>query len=59
MIEEVIQNLYEKRARILDGKTNCIPCPFVRFREVWPGIERKKYYIVTGQQKSGKTQFTD
>jgi len=59
MIEEVIQNLYEKRARILDGKTNCIPCPFIRFREVWPGIERKKYYIVTGQQKSGKTQFTD
>ena len=47
MIEEVIQNLYEKRARILDGKTNCIPCPFIRFREVWPGIERKKYYIVT------------
>lgn len=55
----VINNLKDRRERILSGKVNCIPCPFKRFKEVWGGIERKKYYIVTAAQKVGKTMLTD
>lgn len=47
----------ENRERVLSGNINCIPCPFDRFREVWPGIEQKKYYLITGDTNSAKTMF--
>lgn len=37
-----------------EGKLNCIPSPFVRFRREFPGIEQGTYYLVTGNEKSGK-----
>ena len=57
--KSVIKNLKDRRDRILSGKVNCIPCPFKRFKSIWCGIERKKYYIVTAAQKVGKTMLTD
>lgn len=38
---------------------NCIPFSFPRFNNFLPGIEQKKYYIVTANSGVGKTQITD
>lgn len=59
VINRVLQNIKERRERVLSGKINCIPVPFPRFRNVFPGIEQKRYFLVSGATKSGKTQFTN
>lgn len=56
---EVLGYLQDRRQRAVDGKYNCIPLPFPRFKQIWPGIEKGKYIIVTAAQKIGKTKFTD
>lgn len=40
-----------RRERIIEGKYNCIPFPFKRFRKIYPGIEQGKYLIITANQK--------
>ena len=55
--KERIAHYDHSRKKILDGGINCIPCPFPRFKSVFPGIQQAKYYGVTGAQKSGKTQL--
>lgn len=57
--DKYIQNLIDRRQRILDGKLNCIPLAFPRLREVFPGIERRKYQIITAAQKIGKSKCVD
>lgn len=57
LTQRVIKDITEKRQRILDGKINCIPSPFVNFRNDFPGIEQGKYYLISGASKSGKTQL--
>lgn len=49
----------EQRQNIIEGKINSIPIPFPNFARVLPGIERAKYYLVTANQKGGKTKFTN
>lgn len=49
--ERVIQEIEVWRENILRGDINCIPCPFTRFSDTFPGIEQKKYYIVTANSK--------
>lgn len=56
--ERVIENLNERRQRILNGQLNCIPSPFTRFSEDFIGIEQSCYYTVTSFTKGGKSQFT-
>lgn len=46
--ERIISGLQVRRQRILDGGINCIPCPFERFRDEWPGIEQRRYYVISG-----------
>lgn len=55
----ILKHLKEKRQRALDGLYNCIPLPFPRFRNIFPGIQMGKYIIVTANQKVGKTKFCD
>lgn len=55
----VLELIKERRDRILRGLVNCIPLPFQRFRVWFPGIERARYYLVTANQKVGKSKFTD
>ena len=55
----VIGNLKDRKQRILDGKTNCIPLSFERFRKHFPGVEMSKYIIITAMQKIGKTKLVD
>lgn len=51
MGRSAIERYIERRQRLLDGKFNCIPLPFPRFRRVFPGLEQKKYIVVTASQK--------
>lgn len=57
--EKVIQDLIERRAKVLSGSINCIPAPFARFRDTYVGVEKGKYIIVTASTKVGKTQIAD
>lgn len=59
MIDRIIENLKERRERVLKGDINCIPFTFNRFSSDLPGIERGKYYLVSGNTKAGKTQITN
>ena len=59
MIDRIIENLKERRERVLKGDINCIPFTFNRFSNDLPGIERGKFYLTSGNTKSGKTQITN
>lgn len=59
MFKETLQRIEESRERINKGLLNCIPSPFPRYSEYWPGIEKAKYIGITASPKVGKTQITD
>lgn len=59
LIERVLNNLEERRQRVLSGNINCIPLPFPSFRKDFPGIEQGKYYLLSGASKSGKSQIAN
>lgn len=56
--DRVINNLIERKNRLLNGQLNCIPSPFKRFSEDFIGIEQACYTTVTSFTKGGKSQFT-
>lgn len=58
LYDETIQDIEEKRQRIIDGGINCIPSPFKKFQNDFCGIEQACYYIVTSYSKGGKSQLT-
>lgn len=58
LIKQVVNNIKEKRQRILEGNINCIPSPFVRFRDDFSGIEQGQYITITAPTKGAKSQFT-
>ncbi len=57
LYERLIKEIKHKRDRILSGKPNCIPSCFKTMRRAFPGTEKGKYYLITGAQKSAKTQI--
>ena len=59
MINRIINSLKSRRKSILDGELNCIPFTFPRFSSDVPGIEKDKYYLISGNTKSGKSQITN
>lgn len=59
LVDRVIQSLKDRRQNILNGNINCIPSPFKRFSEDFPGIEQGKYYLVSASTKVGKTQLAN
>lgn len=48
--------LRQKRAQ--EGHANCIPLPFARTSELWPGIERATYDIITASSGVAKSKYT-
>ena len=58
MIDRIINNLEERRERILSGEVNCIPSSFTRFRDDFVGVEQGKYYLISAATKAAKTQLT-
>lgn len=59
IFKRVHSYLEERRERVLSGKINCIPWGLPTFELDVPGIERGKYYCITGNQKSGKSQLAN
>lgn len=59
MIDRIIRTLHERRENVLSGEINCIPFNLPKFRQNLPGIEKSKYYLVSGATKSGKSQITN
>lgn len=51
---KVIKN---KSDRVKKGLHNSIPLPFERFKKVFPGFVKGKYWIVTANSSIGKTKF--
>lgn len=49
--QEVMKDLRTRKERVEKGLYNCIPLPFLRFRSLVPGIEKKKFIVVTANQK--------
>lgn len=47
----VLKALKDRRQNILNGNINCIPSPFKRFMDDFPGIEQGKYYIISAATK--------
>lgn len=56
--DRTMQQLEDRRQRLLDGGVNCIPSPFKRFMDDFCGIEQDTYYCVTSYTKGGKSQLT-
>lgn len=54
---KTLQEIEDRRQKIIDGGVNCIPSPFKRFRNDFPGLEQAQYICVTSFTKGGKTQF--
>lgn len=46
-----------RRNKVLNGEVNCIPTPFNRFSEQFPGIEQGRFYLISGASKASKTQI--
>lgn len=59
MLKETLQKIQESKYRIEHGMLNCIPSPFERYSEYWPGIEKAKMIGITASPKVGKTQLSD
>ena len=57
--EEVQAENELRRERVIQGKYNCLPFPFERFRKVYPGVEQSKYICITANQKVGKSKLAD
>lgn len=57
LIKRVINQIKNRRQRLIDGKINSIPSPFVGFKDHFIGIEQGKYYLITSYTKGAKTQF--
>ena len=51
LIDRVLNDLDNRRDKILNGGINCILSPFRRFREDFLGIEQGKYYVITSSTK--------
>jgi hypothetical protein len=49
--QEVQKENVTRRERLLQGKYNCLPFPFKRFRKKYPGVEQGKFIIITANQK--------
>ena len=59
IFNRVLANLKENQQNRLKGNVNCIPWSLPRFSTVLPGVQKKRYYIVTASSKVGKTKLAD
>ncbi len=59
LVKEVIEQIKRNKEMRESGKDISIPFPFPRFSKHIPGIQKGRYYIVTANQKVGKTKLTD
>ena len=55
--ERVLNNLRERRERVLNNQLNCIPSPFKRFSNDFIGIEQSCYYGISSCTRGEKYQL--
>ena len=55
--EEVYARIEQRRQRLIEGKVNSIPSPFVKFSNDFIGWEQGVYYLVSSFTKGGKSQL--
>jgi hypothetical protein len=56
---KVIESLSDNRDKRLRGEVIAIPWSLTRLSKLLPGVEKSKYYLVSANQKAGKTQLAD
>lgn len=57
LVSRTLEDIENKRQRILDGGVNCIPSWFKRFLDDFCGIEQDTMYCITSFTKGGKSQL--
>jgi replicative DNA helicase len=57
LIAKTLGQLEDRRKKLLSGGLNCVPTPFKRFENDFPGLEQSQYICVTSFTKGGKTQL--
>lgn len=57
--QERRREMLEAKQRKKEGKLNCLPHPFERFKAFLPGWMKSKYYLFTANVKVGKTKLVD
>ena len=55
--EEVYARIEQRRQRLIEGKVNSIPSPFVKFSNDFIGWEQGVYYLISSFTKGGKSQL--
>lgn len=58
LIQKTLQNIKQRALNQSLGKVNCIASPIKALTTDFPGLEQEEYIIVTGAQKTAKSQFT-
>lgn len=56
---KVLNSLRENREKRIRGDIIAIPWELERLSRVIPGVEKSRYYLCTGNPKSGKSQLAD
>ena len=59
LFSQTLAKINKNRQRKIDGKLNCLPFGLPRFERVMAGVEQGRYYLVTANQKAGKSTLTD
>lgn len=59
LYDDVVSDIKNHRQRIIEGKSNCLPFPYPRFRRYYQGLERAKFIIITGNQKTAKSKWAN
>ena len=59
IFDRVVAQIEKNKKLREEGKHIVIPFPFKRFTEEIPGIQQGVYYLISANQKTGKTQITD
>lgn len=58
LIDRTLDIISKRQYNAKNNISNCIPCPLPRLSKEWAGLERRKYIVVAGSDKSSKTQFS-
>lgn len=59
VIDLTLQAIEQNKINAETGVYNCIPCPLPTFAQEFVGLEQKRLGVITGSDKSSKTQFTN
>jgi len=59
IVQRLLNRLHKQRENVINGNINCIPSPFKRFANKYPGIQQGRYYLVSASTKVGKSMIAN